>query len=121
MAEENQIDYKKLNEEEIRKNLEDIKIEYDASKKITEKEFNQNLAKLIKPNINVSSNSFEGDSEYIPKVSDPYKRLFQLKTELLKNKSDIDEVISKYNDISSKIDTSDSNNYSLLYSNAQKS
>jgi len=121
MTEENPLDYKKLNEEEIRKNLEDIKIEYDSSKKITEKEFNQNLAKLIKPNINVISNSFEGDSQYIPKVSDPYKRLLQLKTELLKNKSDIDEVISKYNDISSKINTSDSNNYSLLYSNAQKS
>ena len=121
MAEENPIDYKKMNEEEIKKYLEDTKIEYDASKKITEKEFNQNLAKLIKPNLDVSPNSFEGDSEYIPKVSDPYKRLLQLKTELLKNKSDIDEVISKYNDISSKIDTSDSNNYSLLYSNAQKS
>ena len=119
MTEENPIDYKKMNEEEIKKYLEDTKIEYDASKKITEKEFNQNLSKLIKPNTNVSANSFEGDSEYIPKVSDPYKRLLQLKTELLKNKSDIDEAISKYNDISSKIDISDINNYSLLYSNIQ--
>ena len=93
MTEENQIDYKKLNEEEIKKYFEDSKIEYDANKKITEKEFNQNLSKLIKPNINVDATSFERDSEYIPKVSDPYKRLLQIKTELLKNKSDIDEVI----------------------------
>ena len=119
MSNNENIDYKKLNEEEIQKYYQDSKIEYDPKHPITDKQFRENVPKLIKPNININSNSYTVDEEYIPKVSDPYKRMLHLKKELLQNKNDIDEAISKYNDISSKIDISDINNYSLLYSNIQ--
>ena len=114
------IDYQKINTEEIKKYYEDSKIEFNPKVKITEKQFNDNISKLIKPNININSNSYTSEQEYIPKVSDPFKRMQQLKVELLQNKNDIDNAISKYNDISSKVDISDINNYSILYSNAQK-
>jgi len=37
----------KINEEEIRKYYQDIKIEYIPNKKITEKQFNENLSKIL--------------------------------------------------------------------------
>ena len=120
MSNEENIDFKKLNSEEKQKYFQDSKIEFNPKSKITEKQFNDIIPKLIKPNININSNSYSIDQEYIPKVSDPYKRIQQLKIDLLQNKADIDRAISKYKDISSLIDISDINNYSLLYSNAQK-
>ena len=119
MSNEEQEDYNKLNSEEMKNFFQDTKIEFDPSKKITEKQFNESIPKLIKPNINIENYSFGVEEEYVPKVSDPYKRLLQLKTELLENKSDIDEIVAKYNDLSTKINTSDINNYTLLYSKAQ--
>ena len=120
MSNDENIDFKKLNSEEKQKYFQDSKIEFNPKSKITEKQFNDIIPKLIKPNININSNSYSIDQEYIPKVSDPYKRIQQLKLDLLQNKSDIDRAISKYKDISSQIDISDIKNYSLLYSNAQK-
>ena len=120
MASEINIDYKKLNLEEIKKFYENSKIDFDPKKKITEKQFNENMSKLITPSINVESNSNSENDKYVSKVSDPYKRMLQLKIELLQNKNNIDKIISQYNDVSSKIDISDVNNYSLLYSNVQK-
>jgi len=68
-------DFKKLNEEEIRKYYQDIKIEYIPNKKITEKQFNENLSKILKPNINIKTNSnhYSSEEKYISKTSDPYK------------------------------------------------
>ena len=120
MSNEENIDYQKLNSENIKQYFEDTKIEYKPNTKITDEEFNKNLPKLIKPNIKINSKTYTSDEEYIEKVSDPYKRLIQLKHKLLENKNNIDETISKYNDINSQVDTSDINNYSLLYSNAIK-
>ena len=117
MSNQENIDYKKLNSEEIQKYFEDTKIDYNPNTKITEKQFRENIPKLIKPNININSKSYTVEEKYIPKESDPYQRMLQLKNELLQNKNDIDETISKYNDLSSQIDISDINNYSLLYSN----
>ena len=114
------IDYQKLNSEEIKKFFNDSKIDFNPKVKITDKQFNDNISKLIKPNININSNSYTSEQEYISKVSDPFKRMQQLKAELLKNKKDIDNAISKYNDISTQVDISDINNYSILYSNAQR-
>ena len=115
-------DFKKLNEEEIRKYYQDIKIEYIPNKKITEKQFNENLSKILKPNINIKANSnhYSSEEKYISKTSDPYKHLLNLKSKLLQNKENIDKTISKYNDIKSKIDLNDINNYSLLFWNMQK-
>ena len=118
MSNEENIDYQKLNSENIKQYFEDTKIEYEPNTKITDEEFNKNLPKLIKPNININSKTYTSDEEYIEKLSDPYKRLIQLKHKLLENKNNIDEIISKYNDINSHVDISDINNYSLLYSNA---
>ena len=115
MSNEENIDYQKLNSENIKQYFEDTKIEYEPNTKITDEEFNKNLPKLIKPNININSKTYTSDEEYIEKLSDPYKRLIQLKHKLLENKNNIDEIISKYNDINSHVDISDINNYSLLY------
>jgi hypothetical protein len=122
MSTKNENDLKKLNEEEIRKYYQDINIEYMPNKKITEKQFNENISKILKPNINIKTNSkhYSSEETYISKTSDPYKHLLNLKSKLLQNKENIDRTISKYNDIKSKIDLSDINNYSLLFSNLQK-
>ena len=122
MSTKNEIDLKKLNEEEIKKYYDDIKIDYDPNKKITEEQFNENLSKILKPNINIKTNSnhYSSEEKYIPKTSDPYKHLLNLKSKLLQNKENLDRTISKYNDIKSKIDIDDINNYSLLFSNLQK-
>ena len=122
MSTKNENDFKKINEEEIRKYYQDIKIEYIPNKKITEKQFNENLSKILKPNINIETNSnhYSSEEKYISKTSDPYKHLLNIKSKLLQNKENIDRTISKYNDIKSKIDLNDINNYSLLFSNLQK-
>ena len=122
MSTKNEIDYKQLNSEEIQKYYEDSKIEYIPNKKISEKQFNDNLSKLLKPNINIKekSNPYSSEEKYIPKVSDPYKHLLNIKSQLLQNKAKIDKTISKFNDVHSKIDLNDINNYSLLFSNLQK-
>ena len=112
--------YKILNVEEIKKYFGDLKIDLSANKKITEKHFNENIPKLLKPNINIDSNSYSVEDKYIPKVSDPYKSLLKLKTQLIQNKNDMDKVISNYNNLNSKIDINDINNYSLLFSNLHK-
>jgi len=120
MTEKNEIDYKKLNEEEMKKYFEDSKIEYIPNKKVSEKQFNENISKILKPNINDKINSNSSEEKYIQKVSDPYRHLLSLKSQLLQNKNNIDETISKYNNINSKVDLNDINNYSLLFSNLQK-
>ena len=120
MTEKNEIDYKKLNEGEMKKYFEDSKIEYIPNKKISEKQFNENISKILKPNINDKINSNSSEEKYIQKVSDPYRHLLSLKSQLLQNKNNIDEMISKYNNINSKVDLNDINNYSLLFSNLQK-
>jgi hypothetical protein len=120
MTEKNEMDYKKLNEEEMKKYFEDSKVEYIPNKKITEKQFNENISKILKPNINDKINSNSSEEKYIEKVSDPYRHLLSLKSQLLQNKNNIDEMISKYNNINSKVDLNDINNYSLLFSNLQK-
>ena len=120
MLKDENLDYKQINSKEIKEYFEDSKIDYKPNTIISEKEFYENLPKLIKPNINISSKTYTSDEKYIEKKSDPYQRLLQLKYQLLENKNDIDEAISNYNDISSKIDISDIGNYSLLYSNALK-
>ena len=122
MSTKNEIDYEQLNSEEIQKYYEDSKIEYIPNKKISEKQFNDNLSKLLKPNINIKekSNPYSSEEKYIPKVSDPYKHLLNIKSQLLQNKAKIDKTISKFNDVHSKIDLNDINNYSLLFSNLQK-
>ena len=122
MSTKNEIDLKKFNEEEIKKYYDDIKIDYEPNKKITEEQFNENLSKILKPNINIKTNSnhYSSEEKYIPKISDPYKHLLNLKSKLLQNKENLDRTISKYNDIKSKIDIDDINNYSLLFSNLQK-
>jgi len=122
MSKKSESDFKRLNEEEIRKYYQDIKIDYIPNKKISEKQFNENLSKILKPNINIKTNSkhYSSEETYISKTSDPYKHLLNLKSKLLQNKENIDRTISKYNDIKSKIDISDINNYSLLFSNLQK-
>lgn len=117
MSNEEPKDYKQLNVEENEKYYHGEKFEYDPKKKITEKEFNENITKLIAPHKDINSNSKTENDKYIPKESDPYKRMLQLKTELLQNKNNIDKIISQYNDISSQMNISDINNYSLLYSN----
>ena len=113
-------DYTQLNSEEINKYFEDLKIDFTPNKKITEKQFNENIPKLLKPNINLKENSFSSEEKYIPKVSDPYKHLLKIKSKLIQNKNDIDKAISNYNDISAKVDLNDVNNYSLLFSNLHK-
>ena len=113
-------DYKKLNEEEIQKYFEDLKIDFTPNKKITDKQFNENIQKLLKPNININSNLYSSEEQYIPKVSDPYKRLIKLKSQLIQNKNDMDKAISNYNDLNSKIDIKDINNFTLLFSNLHK-
>lgn len=122
MSTKNEIDYKQLNSEEIQKYYEDSKIEYIPNKKISEKQFNENLSILLKPNINIKekSNPYSSEEKYISKVSDPYKHLLNIKSQLLQNKAKIDKTISKFNDVQSKIDLNDINNYSLLFSNLQK-
>ena len=122
MSTKNENDFKKINEEEIRKYYQDIKIEYIPNKKITEKQFNENLSKILKPNINIETNSnhYSSEEKYISKTSDPYKHLLNIKSKLLQNKENIDRTIFKYNNIKSKIDLNDINNYSLLFSNLQK-
>ena len=122
MSTKNERDYKELNNEEIKKYFEDSKIEYIPNKKISEKQFNENISKILKPNINIKNNSNINISEekYIPKVSDPYKRLLNIKSKLIQNKLNIDNIISKYNDINSKVDLNDINNYSLFFSNLHK-
>ena len=122
MSTKNENDFNKINEEEIRKYYKDIKIEYIPNKKITEKQFNENLSKILKPNINIETNSnhYSSEEKYISKTSDPYKHLLNIKSKLLQNKENIDRTIFKYNDIKSKIDLNDINNYSLLFSNLQK-
>ena len=113
-------DYTQLNSEEINKYFEDLKIDFTPNKKITEKQFNENIPKLLKPNINLKENSFSSEEKYISKVSDPYKHLLKIKSKLIQNKNDIDKAISNYNDISAKVDLNDVNNYSLLFSNLHK-
>ena len=122
MSTKNERDYKELNNEVIKKYFEDSKIEYIPNKKISEKQFNENISKILKPNINIKNNSNINISEekYIPKVSDPYKRLLNIKSKLIQNKLNIDNIISKYNDINSKVDLNDINNYSLFFSNLHK-
>ena len=120
MSEKNEMDYKKLNEEEMKKYFEDTKIEYVPNKKISEKQFNENISKILKPNITDKINSNSSEEKYIQKVSDPYRHLLSLKSQLLENKNNIDKIISQYNNIHSKIDLNDINNYSLLFSNLQK-
>ena len=122
MSEKLEIDLKKLNEEEIKKYFEDSKIDFIPNEKISEKQFNENIPNLLKPNLNINSNLNSNllEEKYIQNVSDPYTHLLNLKSQLLQNKSNMDKMITNYNDINSKIDLNDVNNYSLLFSNCQK-
>ena len=122
MSEKLENNLKKLNEEEMKKYFAESKIELTPNQKISEKQFNENMPNLLKPNLNINSNSnsFLSEEKYIQNVSDPYKHLLNLKSQLLQNKKSMDKIINNYNDINSKINLNDANNYSLLFSNMQK-
>ena len=77
MSEKIEIKLKKLNEEEIKKYFEDSKIDFTPNEKISEKQFNENISNLLKPNLNINSNLNSNllEEKYIQNVSDPYTHL----------------------------------------------
>ena len=111
------VDFSNLNNANIQKFFEDRSINYQ-NQKLTEEQFYTDLKKMLKPDISSNSNEFSADSTYVPKTSDPYKRLIQLKNELLSTKKEIDEDVKNYNNISYLLDIN--NNYSNLYKNIQQ-
>ena len=117
MEEEKNVDFSNLNNDNIQKFFED-KFINNQNQKLTEEQFYSDLKKMLKPDISSNSNEFSTDSIYIPKTSDPYKRLIQLKNELLSTKKEIDDNINNYNNISYLMNIN--NNYSNLYKNIQQ-
>ena len=80
MSTKNERDYKELNNEEIKKYFEDSKIDFTPNEKISEKQFNENIPNLLKPNININSNlnSNLSEEKYIQNVSDKLEFKFEL-------------------------------------------
>ena len=104
----------KLNEETANKMFNDFKFEAKDIKNLTEKEFNLNLNKFIKPDQNINITEYTTEDSYSPKTTDPYKRILELKNDLINNKNEIDNSIKIFNNISFINDT---NNYSMLFNN----
>ena len=107
------VDIDKLNKEIIEQSFKDRKFDLKDENNLTEEEYKINEIKLLKPDLNIT-NEFETENEYIPKKTDPYKRILELKARLIENKSLIDSMINKFND-TSIIDNI--NNYSELFTN----
>ena len=59
-----------MNKEELFKKHNEM---LEKGKKETEKQFNENMSKLITPSINIESNLNSENDKYVSKVSDPYK------------------------------------------------
>ena len=108
------VDIDKLNKTLIEKSFEDRKFNVKDEKILTEEEYKINEIKFLQPDLDIQRNDFETENEYIPKKTDPYKRILELKAELIENKSLIDSMINKFNDTSILEIT---NNYSKLFTN----
>ena len=94
------VDIDKLNKTLIEKSFEDRKFNVKDEKILTEEEYKINESKFLLPELDRKINDFETENEYIPKKTDPYKRILELKAELIENKSLIDSMINKFNDTS---------------------
>lgn len=94
-------DFDKLNKEIRDKMFADIDFEGKNKEKLSEKEFNININKILKPDIHFENKEyFSTEDEYIPKTTDPYKRLAELKRELFENYAEINMAASKFKDLS---------------------
>ena len=94
-------DFDKLNKEIRDKMFADIDFEGKNKEKLSEKEFNININKILKPDIHLENKEyFSTEDEYIPKTTDPYKRLAELKRELFENYAEINLAASKFKDLS---------------------
>ena len=109
-----EVDIDKLNKILIEKSFEDRKFNIKDEKILTEEEYKINEIKFLQPDLDIKRNDFETENEYIPKKTDPYKRILELKVELIENKALIDSMVNKFNDTSIIQNT---NNYSELFSN----
>ena len=107
------VDIDKLNKEIIEQSFKDRKFDLKDENNLTEEEYKINEIKFLQPDLNIT-NEFETENEYIQKKTDPYKRILELKSRLIENKSLIDSMINKFND-TSIIDNI--NNYSELFTN----
>ena len=105
----------KLNEETAKKMFNDYEFEAKDINNLSEKEFNKNLNKFIKPDQNINSIDYYTEETYLQKKTDPYKRILELKNDLINNKNEIDNSINKFNNLSFINNT---NNYSLLFNNS---
>ena len=105
----------KLNEETSKKMFNDFKFEAKDINNLSEKEFNYNLNKFIKPDQNINLIDYDTEETYLQKKTDPYKRILELKNDLINNKNEIDNSINKFNNLSF---TTNTNNYSLLFNNS---
>lgn len=94
-------DFDKLNKEIRDKMFADIDFEGKNKEKLSEEEFNINVNKILKPDIHLEKKEyFTTEDEYIPKTTDPYKRLTELKRELFQNFKEINTAASKFKDLS---------------------
>ena len=109
-----EVNIDKLNKEIVKKLFDDRKFNFKDENNLTEEEYKINENKFLQPDLNVNINNFETEEEYIPKKTDPYKRILELKNKLIKNKYLIDNIINKYNDTSI---IKNNINYSELLSN----
>ena len=109
-----EVNIDKLNKEIVKKLFDDRKFNFKDENNLTEEEYKINENKFLQPDLNVNINNFETEEEYIPKKTDPYKRILELKNKLIKNKYLIDNMINKYNDTSI---IKNNINYSELLSN----
>lgn len=114
--------FKDVNLEEKNKFFYDVNFDLNKNnKKMTQSQFENNINKILKPDINAKKEDYTLDNEYIPRTSDPYKRLLQLKTELIQNHNMIENAINKFNNIPTKNIDIDIGGYSNLFSNAHNS
>ena len=109
-----EVNIDKLNKEIVKKLFDDRKFNFKDENNLTEEEYKINENKFLQPDLNININNFETEEEYIPKKTDPYKRILELKNKLIKNKYLIDNIINKYNDTSI---IQNNINYSELLSN----
>ena len=109
-----EVNIDKLNKEIVKKLFDDRKFNFKDENNLTEEEYKINENKFLQPDLNININNFETEEEYIPKKTDPYKRILELKNKLIKNKYLIDNIINKYNDTSI---IKNNINYSELLSN----
>jgi hypothetical protein len=109
-----EVNIDKLNKEIVKKLFDDRQFNFKDENNLTEEEYKINENKFLQPDLNININNFETEEEYIPKKTDPYKRILELKNKLIKNKYLIDNIINKYNDTSI---IKNNINYSELLSN----